>query len=322
MQLAAELKLADTNQRLGTETRKAAVAEAEGRSAVERHAALMDVSAELRATLRRREEALAEMRERERTYEQVTEPLAEQKLQEAKQQASALEASLAGREERHTMLLETLTAMRRALSEREAKVHELTGRIQTLQSIELPAAADAAQTAREQAAAAMVSIQGAELRFNELRKAFDAAQAQASELTSLLTTAEEAKNTAVAHAAVQQDIAAAARRESTLVAEQHRGEAIRAEELAVELREAREALRNKTAQLASLRAQIDAAAETREAAEDAAELEAHRAKSLAFDLEMVTATLPRIPGQPVADVTSCSDPALTPAWAGARGPRR
>jgi hypothetical protein len=126
LQLAAELRLADADQRIASEARRAAVAEAEARGAVERHAALQDAHAETRALLRRRDEALAEARQREKTREEVEAPLAQTQLDEAIERSEVLTASLRGREERHTALLETLGSLRRALAEREARVHELT----------------------------------------------------------------------------------------------------------------------------------------------------------------------------------------------------
>ena len=66
----------------------------------------------------------------------------------------------------------------------------------------------------------------------------------------------------------------------------NRAEAARAEELVLELREERDQLRSRTSQLAVLQAQVDSAHELREAAEDVAQLEVERAKTMAFDLEM------------------------------------
>lgn len=86
-------------------------------------------------------------------------------------------------------------------------------------------------------------------------------------------------------------MAAAARREAALCVEQLRGEKARAEELTKELREAREGVRAKAAQLSLAHAQTEAAAEARETAEDTAALEAQRARAAAFDLEMARAQL-------------------------------
>ena len=54
LQLAAELRLADADQRVAAEARRAAAAEAEAHGAVERHAALQDAHAGLRALLRQK----------------------------------------------------------------------------------------------------------------------------------------------------------------------------------------------------------------------------------------------------------------------------
>ncbi len=285
-QLAAELRAADAEQRRDTEGRRAAVAEAEVHVAVDRYARLKDVCADLRARLEQRDQALAEVQGQEETRRNVTEPLAQQQLEDAKDQAKALEQSLAGRDERQKMLLETLTALRRVLAERENRVRELNEHVGRLESIEIPAAKDAEEAAREQAAAASKSTQGAELRLAELRQRFDDAQAHVGQLTTQLAEAVEAKNTAEEHGAQQAILAASAQRDAILATEQRRGEATRAEELVAELREAREAQRSRSVQLATVRAELEAAAELREAAEDAAELEKQRSRSLAFDLEM------------------------------------
>ena len=285
-QLAAELRAVDAEQRRDTEGRRAAVAEAEVHVAVDRYARLKDVCSDLRARLDQRESALADAYGAEETRRNVTEPLAMQQLEEAKDQAKALEQSLAGRDERHKMLLDTLTALRRVLGERENRVRELTEHVARLESLEIPLLKEAEEAAREQAAAANTSIQGAELRFAELRQRFDEAQAHVCQLTTALTEAHEAKNMAEENAAQHAALAAAARREAILVAEQRRGEATRAEELFAELRGQREAHHSRSEELATARAELDASAELREAAEDAAELERQRARSHAFDLEM------------------------------------
>ena len=285
-QLAAELRAVDAEQRRDTEGRRAAVAEAEVHVAVDRYARLKDVCSDLRARLDQRESALADAYGADETRRNVTEPLAMQQLEEAKDQAKALEQSLAGRDERHKMLLDTLTALRRVLAERENRVRELTEHVARLESLEIPLLKEAEEAAREQAAAANTSIQGAELRFAELRQRFDEAQAHVSQLTTTLTEAHEAKNMAEENAAQHAALAAAARREAILVAEQRRGEATRAEELFAELRGQREAHHSRSEELATARAELDASAELREAAEDAAELERQRARSHAFDLEM------------------------------------
>merc|ERR550514_1321086 len=103
------------------------MAEAEARGALERHSALSDGHAELRAKLRREEE-LVEARQRELAHDEVHEPAKAKQLDEAKEKAVLLTASLRGREERHAMLLETLGALRHSLAERESRVHELTER--------------------------------------------------------------------------------------------------------------------------------------------------------------------------------------------------
>lgn len=178
LQLAAELRLADADQRVAAEARKAALADAEAKGATERHLALQDAHAEVRASLRVREEELAEYRQRERTQREVEEPLAQKARDEALEKADVLEASLRGKEARHGMLLEALASLRRALAEREAKVHELGARVKTLETVELQAATEREAAAREEAATSKVASQGAELRLDELRKRFDEAQLQ------------------------------------------------------------------------------------------------------------------------------------------------
>jgi len=286
-QLAAELRAADAEQRRDTEGRRAAVAEAEVHVAVDRYARLKDVCSDLRARLEQRESALADAYGADETRRNVSEPLAMQQLEEAKDQAKALEQSLAGRDERHKMLLDTLTALRRVLAERENRVRELTEHVARLESVEIPILKEEKEAAREQAAAANKSIQGAELRLSELRQRFDEAQAHVSQLTTTLTEALEAKNTAEEHAAQQATLAAARQREAIEVAEQRRGEAARAEELFAELRGLRDGHHNLKQLYSQAQAELDASAERREAAEDAAELERQRARANAFDLEMM-----------------------------------
>ena len=167
-QLAAELKLADADQRVAAKGRWASVVEAEARATVDRHTTLMDAHSELRATLRKKESALAEAHERERTHAHVSEPLAQQQLHEARQQANALEAAIAGKEERHGTLLQTLTSLRMALTERDARVHQLEEHVLTLESTDLLAAQEAEYTAKEQAKVGTVSVEASELREQEL----------------------------------------------------------------------------------------------------------------------------------------------------------
>lgn len=291
LQLAAELRLADADQRVASEARAAAVAQAEARGAADRHAALQDAHTETRAALRQVEEQLSDAEQRERTREEIAEPLARKTLDEAKEEAEVLHASLRGKEERHAMLLETLGALRRALAEREAKVHELGERVSTLETIELVAATEREAAAREAAASANVSTQGAELRLSEMRERFDEAHRQAAELSAQLARADEAKHTAEAQAALREGIAAAAKREAALSAEQLRGEAARSEELSAELKVSREALRTARSNLSIARSEVDAKSDAKEAAEETAALEAQRARATAFDLEMARASL-------------------------------
>ena len=291
LQLAAELRLADADQRVAAEARRAAAAEAEAHGAVERHAALQDAHAGLRALLRQKEEQLAELRQREMTRAEIQEPLAQKALDEAKEKAAVLTASLKGKEEQHTVLLETLGSLRRAIAEREAKVHELTERVNTLETVELLNANEAAAAAKEKAAQAAVATKGAELRCSEVQARFDDSQSHIASLSAQLAQAEEGRHTAEAQSVLQEGVAAAAKSEAAQILEQLRGETVRAEELTKELRLSREETRAKAAQLTAARSEADAALVAKETAEEAVALEAQRARSAAFELEMAKASL-------------------------------
>jgi len=103
--------------------------------------------------------------------------------------------------------------------------------------------------------------------------------------------AEEARTAAIAQAATQESVAAAARREAALVTEQYRGASTRAEELAIEVCEARGQIRSLTAQVVLLQAQAEAAEEKREAVEEAAQLATSKAEAARFELQVANDTL-------------------------------
>jgi hypothetical protein len=66
--------------------------------------------------------------QKERTHTEVTEGSQLRKLREADEAAAQLHAALHGREQRHGLVLETLTALRQTLAEREGRIASLARR--------------------------------------------------------------------------------------------------------------------------------------------------------------------------------------------------
>ena len=110
-QLAKELELAEKEQLLAAEGRRAGVAEAEARAALERQAGLMDALAEAQAELRRKEALLHAAAERERTEVEVTQQAQLRKLAEAEEAARVSAAEAAGGEARHKLAVESVKAL-------------------------------------------------------------------------------------------------------------------------------------------------------------------------------------------------------------------
>tara|TARA_B100000795_G_scaffold9164_1_gene6498 strand:+ start:226 stop:1554 length:1329 start_codon:yes stop_codon:yes gene_type:complete len=282
-QLAKELELAEKEQMLAAEGRRAGVAEAEARGALERQAGLMDALAEVQAELRRKEAVLHAAAERERTEVEVTQQGQLRKLAAAEEAAKVSAAEAAGGEARHALAVESVKALRHLLGEREAALLGALERVRTVEGVELPAAEAAATAAAEKEAAATMALQGCELRLRAQRTQFDDTLLEVAKLTRQLASMGEQVASAQAAQSLAEGLAQASGHEAMQATLQRGGERARVEALTKEEAELRVSLRRSKQRAGELSAQLDAAGEAREAAAEAAEVKAQKAQAADFE---------------------------------------
>ena len=282
-QLAKELELAEKEQMLAAEGRRAGVAEAEARGALERQAGLMDALAEVQAELRRKEAVLHAAAERERTEVEVTQQGQLRKLAAAEEAAKVSAAEAAGGEARHALAVESVKALRHLLGEREAALLGALERVRTVEGVELPAAEAAATAAAEKEAAATMALQGCELRLRAQRAQFDDTLLEVAKLTRQLASMGEQVASAQAAQSLAEGLAQASGHEAMQATLQRGGERARVEALTKEEAELRLSLRRSKQRAGELGAQLDAAGEAREAAAEAAEVKAQKAQAADFE---------------------------------------
>ena len=153
-------------------------------------------------------------------------------------------------------------------------MRELTERVQALETVELPAAASEARAPNRPPPPPSPCRPGS--ASPRCESVSTRRKRGVAELTGMIASAEEAKSAALSQSAVHEGVAAAAA--------QAGGGALSPPGAVLKLREERDQLQPHRGSRCCWRGSLGT--RLREAAEDVAQLEVERAKTMAFDLEM------------------------------------